>query len=77
MTIMVRILFNFMADFLIKECTESKMSMIGYVLSNTLSDHGTVNRGVCQVDEHQNLIEVNEKGKISNEKWRVKIQYRK
>ena len=42
-----------MADFLIKECTESKMSMIGYVLSNTLSDHGTVNRGVCQVDEHK------------------------
>ena len=57
--------FQLMADFLIKECTESKMSMIGYVLSNTLSDHGTVNRGVCQVDEHQNLIEVNERVKLA------------
>ena len=42
-----------MAEFLINSCTPSQMSMIGYVLKNTLSDHGTVNRGVCEVDEKQ------------------------
>ena len=36
------------------------MSMIGYTLHNTL-EHGTVNRGVCSVDESNNLIEVIER----------------
>ena len=39
--------FKLMSNFLINDCSESKMSMIGYTLVNTLSDHGTVNRGVC------------------------------
>ena len=51
--------FQLMADFLINSCTENRMSMIGYTLKNTLSDHGTVNRGVCKVDEENNLVEVN------------------
>ena len=38
--------YKIMADFLINECSPSKMCMIGYILKNTLSDHGTVNRGV-------------------------------
>ena len=41
------------------------MSMIGYTLHNTLSEHGTVNRGVCSVDESNNLIEVIERVKIA------------
>ena len=48
--------FKLIAHHLINHCTPSKMSMIGYVLSNTLSDHGTVNRGVCKVDEQNFLI---------------------
>ena len=57
--------FKLMAEFLINSCTPSQMSMIGYVLKNTLSDHGTVNRGVCEVDEKNNLIEVNERTKLA------------
>jgi dTDP-glucose pyrophosphorylase len=59
--------FKLMADFLSKECSPSKMSMIGYTLSNTLSEHGTVNRGVCSVNAQDELIEVIERTKIARE----------
>jgi len=65
--------FKLIAHHLINHCTPSKMSMIGYVLSNTLSDHGTVNRGVCKVDEQNFLIEVNEREKLARQKG--KVQY--
>ncbi len=35
-------------------------SMVGYRLDNTLSEHGTVNRGICSADDDSNLIEVEE-----------------
>ncbi|MGC6470534.1 MAG: nucleotidyltransferase family protein [Flavobacteriales bacterium] len=57
--------FKIMADFLTKECSPSVMSMMGYVLENTLSEHGTVNRGVCEVNEAGDLIEVIERTKIA------------
>ncbi len=65
--------FKLIAHHLINHCTSSKMSMIGYVLSNTLSEHGTVNRGVCKVDEHNFLIEVNERVKLARQNG--KVQY--
>ena len=49
-----------MADFLTQNCSESLMAMIGYTLERTLSKHGTVNRGVCKVDQN-NLVEVIER----------------
>ena len=55
--------YKIMADFLINKCSPSKMCMIGYILKNTLSDHGTVNRGVCKVDSKNNLVEVSEREK--------------
>ncbi|GAB5561032.1 MAG: nucleotidyltransferase [Synoicihabitans sp.] len=33
-------------------------AMVGYALGNTLSEQGSVSRGVCQVDEQGNLLEV-------------------
>ena len=39
------------AEFLIKEANNpDAMAMVGYPLENTLSDYGTVNRGICKVD---------------------------
>ena len=64
--------FKLIANFLINDCTPSKMAMIGYVLSNTLSEHGTVNRGVCSVDENNYLLEVNERVKLAVEDGVVK-----
>lgn len=42
-------------------------SMVGYVLRNTLSDNGSVSRGVCQLDPNNSLIEVVERTKIEKE----------
>lgn len=39
-------------------------SVISYLLENTLSEHGTVNRGVCNVDEEGNLVDIKECVKI-------------
>lgn len=38
-----------------------RFAMIGYQLSKTLSENGTVARGVCQVDQDQNLVKITER----------------
>ena len=38
--------------------------MVGYVLSNTLTENGTVSRGVCGVDSEGKLVSVTERTKI-------------
>ena len=63
--------FNIMANFLANECSPSNMSMLGYILENTLSENGTVNRGVCEVDSKNNLIEVNEREKLARQGEKV------
>tara|TARA_Y100000813_G_scaffold149237_1_gene109663 strand:+ start:825 stop:1721 length:897 start_codon:yes stop_codon:yes gene_type:complete len=65
--------FKIMAEFLKNQCSPSVMSMLGYILENTLSEYGTVNRGVCEVDKNSNLIEVIERTKIA--KVNTKIKY--
>jgi NDP-sugar pyrophosphorylase family protein len=39
--------------------------MVGYVLKNTLSENGTVSRGICKVDQNGNLKEIIERTKIT------------
>ncbi|NCN05770.1 MAG: nucleotidyltransferase [Spirochaetales bacterium] len=41
-----------------------KMCMVGYRLDNTVSEHGSVARGLCQVDSNNLLTEVVEHTKI-------------
>lgn len=55
------------ADFLNNVCSEKTYCIIGYELSKTLSEHGTVSRGVCQVDTENNLISIKERTKIYRE----------
>ena len=56
--------FEKAADFLINRCDENTSAIIGYKLINTLSEHGTVSRGVCEVDENNLLTGINERIKI-------------
>ena len=43
--------FDLISDFLTNlDNTETKYAMVGYKLKNTLSDHGTVSRGVCTAE---------------------------
>ncbi len=56
--------FAALAKFLKKDCSPRKMAMVGYELSKTLSENGTVSRGVCSMDEKGHLAEVVEHTKI-------------
>lgn len=44
---------------------ENEYLIMGYSLVNTLSDHGTVNRGVCQVKDEMTLMGIKETLAIS------------
>lgn len=49
-----------MHDFLLNHEEDKKrfrLGMAGYILKNTLSDNGTVTRGVCVVDEKSGYLE--------------------
>ncbi len=52
------------ADFLNSSSDENEYAMIGYPLNKTLSDHGTVSRGICETDQDGNLIQIDERTKI-------------
>jgi len=56
--------FKKAAEFLTTACNEKTYSIIGYQLSKTLSENGTVSRGVCEVDSHHHLISIKERTKI-------------
>ena len=53
-----------MSDFLTAEVRDDKFSMIGFQINNTLSEHGSVSRGVCEVDSNGNLTEIHERTKV-------------
>lgn len=63
--------FTRAAQFLNNDCNEHTFAIIGYRLDTTLSAHGTVSRGVCQVDASGNLVSINERTKIYREGDRV------
>ena len=56
--------FEKAVDFLTNHCNEKSYAIIGYELAKTLSDHGTVSRGVCKVDSDGKLISIKERTKI-------------
>ncbi|MDZ4707932.1 MAG: sugar phosphate nucleotidyltransferase [Saprospiraceae bacterium] len=58
--------YQTLADFLspLEAADTRSYCTVGYYLRNTLSDHGTVNRGICSVDENNNLVAVHERTKI-------------
>ncbi|MFD0764005.1 NDP-sugar synthase [Mucilaginibacter lutimaris] len=56
--------FKKMADFLTTEVADDKYAIIGYQIDKTLSDHGTVSRGVCAVDDNGNMTEVTERTEV-------------
>ena len=61
--------FAVMADFLRKEQTEDTpcFAMVGYKLANTLSENGTVSRGVCTANDRGELVKIQEMTQIGRE----------
>lgn len=56
--------YKVMTDFLNSSTDPIEFSMVGYKLKNTLSKHGSVSRGVCEVDEMNYLQKIVETTKI-------------
>lgn len=60
--------FKVLADYLCSiEGTEGHYAMVGYRVANTLSESGTVARGVCEMDENGFLTQITERTKILRE----------
>ena len=57
--------YEVMANFLTQlEGSKNKYCMVGYRVGNTLSESGTVARGVCETDEDNNLTGIVERTQI-------------
>lgn len=59
--------YKVMADFLVSSTDENEYSMVGYNVANTLSEFGTVSRGVCNTDKENYLTTVIERTNIKRE----------
>ena len=55
------------AKFINQKVSDNLYALIAYNLSNTLSDNGSVSRGVCDIDSEGNLVGINERIKIYRE----------
>jgi choline kinase len=55
--------FEKMANFLNNEVRDDLFSLMGYEVDKTLSDYGSVSRGICKVVDG-NLVEINERTKV-------------
>ncbi|MFT3702400.1 MAG: sugar phosphate nucleotidyltransferase [Agriterribacter sp.] len=50
--------------FLTEQANDHTFGLVGYDLVKTLSDNGSVSRGVCKVDSNNNLVAIAERTKI-------------
>jgi len=57
-------LFKFLSQ--ANETGDGNLCLIGYRLANTLSDFGSVTRGICNVDDNDYLVNLEEHFKIEN-----------
>ena len=64
--------FQVLADYLKSvEGTEGQYCMVGYRVCNTLSENGSVSRGVCATDANGFLTDVVERTKIENKNGHI------
>lgn len=58
--------YKVMADyFQTSDTVGNECAMVGFELKKTVTEHGTVSRGVCSMDEHSFLVDIVERTKIS------------
>ena len=64
--------FEVLAKFLMGvEGKQNKYCMVGYRVCNTLSEHGSVSRGVCQTDNNRCLTDVVERTNIERKNGQI------
>lgn len=52
--------FEKIHDFLVSKVSKTNFCMAGFILKNTLSDHGAVTRGLCRINQQNEVIEITE-----------------
>ena len=71
-----RTAFQSLADQLRQNKTQTltgEFYLVGYQLKNTLTEHGYVSRGICEVDLHGKLVSVHERTRIQRIDGNVKF----
>ena len=63
--------FQLVAQFLTNSSNDSEHTLIAYELQRTLSENGTVSRGICEVNDEGYLDVVTERLKIASENGRI------
>jgi len=63
--------FDKAVKFLNEDVSEKEYCIIGYELAKTISENGTVSRGVCEVDYEGNLLNIVERTKIFPEEGKI------
>ena len=63
--------YKVVANFLTHSFASDKYAMVGYQLNNTLSEFGSVSRGICVTDNENKLTQITETHKIRSEGNRV------
>lgn len=63
--------FKNAAAFLTTKCDADNYGIVGYDLLSTLSEHGTVNRGVCGLDADGNLATITERINIAKKDGKI------
>jgi UTP-glucose-1-phosphate uridylyltransferase len=63
--------FEQAARFLNNECSKNNYGIVVYELMRTLSEHGTVNRGICQLDANGRLAGVVERINIEKKEGKI------
>lgn len=59
--------YQVIAEYLKQTEIQEKYAMVGYQLNNTLSDFGSVSRGICITDNNNHLTQITETHKIRME----------
>ena len=67
--------FKVIYDYLSTHADDDKYryAMVGYEVGKTVTDNGYVSRGVCEVNENQELISVTERTRIVNDKVNCRL----
>jgi UTP-glucose-1-phosphate uridylyltransferase len=67
--------FQLLADTLMSRPVEAReYALIGFRIKNTLSEHGAVSRGVCEVDSRNRLTKIVERVKIERRGGPIQVE---
>ncbi len=62
--------YRIMHDFLV-QAQPGEYSLVGFTLSKTVSEHGSVARGICETDENEFLTEIVERTRIFSKDGKI------